>query len=83
MSRPKQGFEIPVDSWLRGELEPMFRDLALDSHSPVAGLIDQDRAAALFEEHKRGRGRHGQTLWSLLVLSRWAERFLSPRAIVA
>jgi asparagine synthase (glutamine-hydrolysing) len=79
LNRPKQGFEIPVDAWLRGALVPMFRETVLDCHSAVAELIDQRRAAELLDEHQQGRGRHGQVLWSLLVLSRWTERFLSPR----
>jgi asparagine synthase (glutamine-hydrolysing) len=83
LTRPKQGFEIPVDNWLRGSLEPMFREVALDSRSPVAGLIDQRRAATLFEDHLTGKGRHGQVLWSLLVLSRWAEQYLLQPPIPA
>jgi len=83
LSRPKQGFEIPVDAWLRGSLGPMFRDVALDSRSPVAGLINQGRAAALFDDHLSGRGRHGQVLWSLLVLSRWAEQHMNQQPVAA
>ena len=79
LNRPKQGFEIPVDAWLRGALAPMFRETALDPHSAASELIDPQRAATLFDEHQQGRGRHGQVLWSLLVLSRWAERYLSPQ----
>jgi asparagine synthase (glutamine-hydrolysing) len=79
LKQPKRGFEIPIDAWLRGPLETMFRDVALGANAPAAGLIDQSRAAALMDDHVKGRGRHGQILWSLLVLSRWAERFLSPQ----
>jgi asparagine synthase (glutamine-hydrolysing) len=78
LSRPKRGFEIPVDRWLRDELAPMFRDVVLSSSGPAADLVDRRRVASLFEEHFRGRGRHGAVLWSLLVLSRWAEKFLAP-----
>lgn len=79
MTRPKQGFEIPVDAWLRGPLQAMFREVALSSGVAAANLINQRRATTLLDDHVRGRGRHGQVLWSLLVLARWAERFLSPQ----
>jgi asparagine synthase (glutamine-hydrolysing) len=76
--RPKQGFEIPLDGWLRGPLRPMFEGAVLESRGEVAGLIDQEAARKLFRAHCAGTGRHGNVLWSLLVLARWAERYLTP-----
>jgi asparagine synthase (glutamine-hydrolysing) len=78
LTRKKRGFEIPIDRWLRGDLAPMFQDLVLASRGPGADLLNRRRAAALYDEHRRGRGRHGAVLWSLLVLCKWAEKFLSP-----
>jgi asparagine synthase (glutamine-hydrolysing) len=79
LSRPKRGFEIPVDAWFRDSLGPMFRDVALSHHNPIAGLIDLGRAAEIFDDHLSGRGRHGQILWSLMVLSRWAEQHMNSQ----
>ncbi|MHC4880276.1 MAG: asparagine synthase-related protein, partial [Planctomycetota bacterium] len=77
LKRPKQGFEIPVDSWLRGPLQEMFRESVLGSSSPVAAFVDQAVAARTYESHLKGVGRHGSTLWSLLALSVWSERYLA------
>jgi hypothetical protein len=55
----------------------MFQDAVLGTSGPAADLLDRRRVTSLFEEHCRGRGRHGAVLWSLLVLSRWAEKFLA------
>lgn len=76
IDRPKQGFEIPLDHWLRTSLQPMFEELVLGSNSAIAGLIDQQVAGALMTEHRRGVGRHGSTLWSLLSLATWANCYL-------
>ncbi len=73
--RPKQGFDIPVDDWLRGPLRPMFESTVLGSSSAMAGLIDRETAKVLYRNHLVGSGRHGAILWSLLVLARWAERY--------
>jgi asparagine synthase (glutamine-hydrolysing) len=73
--RPKQGFDIPVDDWLRGPLRPMFESAVLGSSSAVSGLIDRETAKSLYRSHLVGSGRHGAILWSLLVLARWAERY--------
>lgn len=74
--RPKQGFEIPVDSWLRGPLRERVAGAVLGAGSPVAGLLDPTTVARLWREHQSGIGRHGAVLWSLLVLAAWAERYL-------
>lgn len=75
--RKKQGFEIPVDSWLRGPLRESFEDQVLAPGNRVADFLDQKRIRGLYEAHRRGTGRHGQVLWSLLVLGAWMERYKS------
>jgi asparagine synthase (glutamine-hydrolysing) len=78
--RPKQGFEMPIDAWLRGPLRATFEAAVLDRTSPVGGLIDQDRAGRLYRAHLAGVGRHGNVLWSLLVLALWSNRYLVASA---
>ena len=73
--RPKQGFEIPVDQWLRGPLREMFHATVLAPNSPVADWIDQATVRRLARSHQAQTGRHGNLLWSLLVLARWAEAY--------
>jgi asparagine synthase (glutamine-hydrolysing) len=77
--RRKQGFEIPIDDWLRGPLRPMFESAVLDRNASVADLIDQNVARSVYRSHLAGTGRQGSTLWSLLILARWAERYVSGR----
>jgi asparagine synthase (glutamine-hydrolysing) len=74
-SRPKQGFEIPLDDWMRGPLRPMFEDMVLDPRQPVAGLINQEAAARVYRSHVSSMGRHGSVLWNLLVLARWTAHY--------
>jgi asparagine synthase (glutamine-hydrolysing) len=82
--RRKQGFEMPIDGWLAGPLREIFEDAVLQPGARVATLINPMVARTLYQSHRRGSGRHGQVLWSLLVLARWAERYLGPtRARIA
>jgi asparagine synthase (glutamine-hydrolysing) len=76
--RPKQGFEMPIDTWLRGPLRPVFEGAVLDPSARVAPLVNRSAAAKLYRQHLSGIGRHGPVLWSLLVLARWADRYLGP-----
>lgn len=75
--RKKHGFDVPTDRWMRGPLRERFQDCVLDRGSRISGLIDQAEAERLFEQHVKGVRRAGQILWSLLVLSHWAERYLT------
>lgn len=71
--RRKQGFELPIDAWLRGPLQDQVRQLVLDPAAPIARFINVTTAQRLFRAHLAKRGRHGQLLWSLLVLARWLQ----------
>ena len=41
----------------------------------VRSLIDARHAGALFDDHRAGRARHGQALWTVWMLARWCDRF--------
>jgi asparagine synthase (glutamine-hydrolysing) len=75
LKRPKAGFEIPVDQWLRGPLTEMFEAVVLGAGAPIADLIDQGVARRLFDAHRRGWARNGSVLWTLLALGAWADRY--------
>jgi asparagine synthase (glutamine-hydrolysing) len=76
LRRPKQGFEMPIDAWLRGPLRDMFEGAVLSPQARVRDLINQEVARKVHRAHLGGIGRHGSVLWSLLILARWAERYL-------
>lgn len=80
LDRPKQGFEVPINAWLRGPLRDMFEEAVLDRNAPVASLLDVQAASRLYASHRSGTSRSGPILWSLLVLARWAERYLKHEA---
>jgi asparagine synthase (glutamine-hydrolysing) len=75
LNRPKHGFEIPIDGWLRGPLREVYENTVLSHNARVRDLIDPDRARRLFRSHLAGTGKHGQVLWALLVLARWCEKY--------
>ncbi len=78
LARPKQGFEIPVDAWLRGPLRDRFESAVLDPGAQVAALVDQTAVRGLYRAHLARTGRHGAVLWSLMILALWAENYLGP-----
>jgi asparagine synthase (glutamine-hydrolysing) len=76
--RPKRGFEIPVDAWLRGPLRPLFEETVLSPRSRLESVLRRTEVEKLYHRHLRGQGRHGNVLWSILVLGRWMDAHLPP-----
>jgi len=74
--RAKHGFEIPIDAWLRGPLRDVFESSVLASGSRVGELVNQANVQQLYRAHLNRTGRHGNVLWAMLVLARWADEYL-------
>jgi asparagine synthase (glutamine-hydrolysing) len=74
--RPKRGFEMPVDEWLRGPLRDLFRDEVLAPQTPLRDFINPAVAQEAFDAHCSGRENHRTMLWSLLMLAHWAKQYL-------
>jgi len=74
--RPKQGFEIPIDEWLRGPLRDLFEATVLCPNSTIARYLNLETIQSLYDAHLRRIGRNGQMLWSLLVLGVWMDNYI-------
>jgi asparagine synthase (glutamine-hydrolysing) len=68
--RPKRGFTLPFDTWMRGGL----RETALRGiESSVAfGWLNARAAAAIWSDWERGRA-HWSRPWALAVLGRFLQ----------
>jgi asparagine synthase (glutamine-hydrolysing) len=73
--RKKKGFDIPIDAWLRGPLKDQVHEVVLNPQASIAQFIDTRFARRLYTSHCNRQGRHGQLIWSLLVLGRWLDRW--------
>ncbi len=81
--RKKHGFDVPLDAWFRGPLRERFEEGVLAPGAPAGDLIDAAAASELWRAHRAGTGRHGDILWSLLMLACWAERYLRAPELLA
>jgi asparagine synthase (glutamine-hydrolysing) len=71
IERPKQGFSIPLDDWLRGPLSGWAGDLLAPGAVRSVGLLEPSAVALLWERHRRGTEQAGARLWPLLMLQAW------------
>ena len=74
LRRPKHGFAVPLDAWLRGPLRPWLQEQVLAADSRVAGLVQPKVLHEMVERHAAGRRDLSQQLWALLVLELWLRR---------
>lgn len=68
--RPKVGFAIPLDDWLRGALRDWAESLLERDGLEDLGL-DADPILHTWQEHLSGRFNHQTRLWPVLVLKAW------------
>ncbi len=67
--RPKMGFGVPIDSWLRGDLRDWAEDL-LDGNS-LGEIVDIQPIHQAWDDHVKGRANHQYPLWTILMLQAW------------
>jgi len=68
IDRPKQGFAVPLASWLRGPLKDWAEDLLAPDKIT---LCDPAPVQKLWAQHKSGRRNWHHQLWAVLMLQAW------------
>lgn len=71
MKRPKQGFQIPLASWMRGRFGQVAQDAWHGSGAARSGYLDPAAVDRLFAEHRRGEADHGRMLYAIAVFALW------------
>jgi asparagine synthase (glutamine-hydrolysing) len=73
LERPKMGFGLPIDVWLRGPLRAWADDLLSPSRLRREGLLEPGPIQEKWREHVSGRRNWHYYLWDVLVLQSWRE----------
>jgi asparagine synthase (glutamine-hydrolysing) len=70
----KRGFSIPAAAWLRGELEPVARDVLSPDAVRRQGYFRPEAVTRLLDDHVARRADLSRQIWGLLCFSLWLER---------
>lgn len=73
--RAKQGFSIPIKTWLGNEFRPLLDEHLSQRRIVDDGLFDAAEIERLKGEHFAGRENHSHVLWTLLVFQDWRRRW--------
>jgi asparagine synthase (glutamine-hydrolysing) len=76
LDRPKQGFGVPIDEWLRGPLRELPGEILLDPTALSRGMFRPDYVRGLIRDHSEGRRNNGYRIWALVQLELWQRTFV-------
>ena len=79
IERPKQGFGVPIDSWLRGPLREWAEVLLDESRLRREGFLRPEPVQIKWREHLSGRRNWQYWLWNVLMFQAWHERWNSQQ----
>lgn len=73
--RPKQGFVLPFDRWIRKNLGRVMNEVMLDESACRAAGLRPQGVARLWQAFQQGSpGLYWTRVWAIYVLIRWCQR---------
>lgn len=83
LERPKKGFSVPLDKWLRGPLRGRLTDFSDRDYLRRQGLFDPDYTADFVEQYLSTGDRgamsgenYSKLVWSFFVFQQWYQKYI-------
>ena len=74
--RKKQGFSIPLASWLRNEMRGFVEETLFSSQNGLSSFFNLQYIKDLWRRHLNGRQDYAYPLWGVMMFSLWKRKFL-------
>jgi asparagine synthase (glutamine-hydrolysing) len=75
IDRPKMGFAVPIDAWLRGPLREWAETLLAPHRLKADGFVRVEPVRQAWQQHLEGSCNWQYPLWTVLMLQAWRERW--------
>jgi asparagine synthase (glutamine-hydrolysing) len=73
VERPKSGFGVPLDAWLRGPLRDWAENLLDERRLREEGFLRPERIRERWRQHLSGQASWQYHLWDVLMFQAWLE----------
>ncbi len=77
MDRPKSGFTLPINSWLRNELSYLLDDFLDNSALHKTGIFDVKYVEFLVLQYRKEKLYDDSIIWKILQFQMWFARWIS------
>ncbi len=74
IERPKAGFSVPIDAWLRGALQDFAEDLLDENKLRQQGIFNPAPIRKAWQDHLSGKRNMQYHLWGVLMFQAWHEK---------
>lgn len=81
IDRPKMGFGVPIDSWIRKDLRELTLDLLSPKKLDSQGFFDSKVVNNRLQQHLSGKQNYQHDLWGVLMFQLWYEKYFCSEAI--
>jgi len=72
--RPKQGFAIPLQKWLKHELRYLVEENLSKETIEIYGIVSFNEVSSLTERYYKGEDYLYNRIWLLIVLHKWLKK---------
>ena len=79
IERPKKGFSVPIDVWLKGPLRDWAEGYLNENRIKSEGYLNASLVSRRWDEHMNGKRKWQQHLWGVLMFQTWLESQKIPR----
>ena len=76
LERPKMGFGMPMNRWLREELREWAEDILSPDNLKRSGVLDVNLVHKVWQEQLQGKNRLSQ-IWTVMMFQLWYDRWFS------
>lgn len=73
IERPKMGFGVPIDSWLKHDLREWAEDSLSADNLTSQGYLDVKAVRTMWSDYKKGQNNWHYYLWDILMFQSWLE----------
>ena len=71
VERPKMGFGIPIDIWLKKELRDWAEDLLSESSLKKDAIFNVKTVRSIWKDHLEGKRQNQHKLWAIINFQAW------------